>query len=293
MSSSARRQNQGFRARRLAGVVLLYVAVAVAANACVVVKPKPTAACAATVASPPPASGLFVTSADPTTSYPEVAALVVPKDGLGLFCTGTWVSSDTVITAAHCLDGVAANGILVSATPGCIDGVAALKTFDHGITDPTVLQADYTKDLAILVFPAGTGTTWATVRQQPAAVADLMTLVGYGQAVLDDQSSADFVKRIGHNTISYVGSGLLEAGGVATDAAGVAHGTESLPGRGDSGGPVYVGGQIAAIDNGVGRVQGNGVAAVAVFNDLTSELSQTLLKSAIAGGATISGVTAP
>jgi hypothetical protein len=174
-----------------------------------------------------------------TQDYPEVIQL---RRGGYPSCTATSVSDSTIITAAHCMGY----------------GPSDLSYVDNkGVTHYAVAQLDSEKvDAAVVVFQKGTFKASASILQRAPKAGDVLVMVGYGQTDYINNNMPDGLKRVGRNTIT---SFADRANGVINhryDGGDYLHyrssivvdtpvGEESMTGRGDSGGPMFINGQLA------------------------------------------------
>lgn len=225
-------------------------------------------------------SGLHVVNGIITTQLPEVVQLSV-ADGTAL-CTGTFVSSSTLITAAHCL-GTNPDGNMK------YNNIRPLQVFHHGATGESASTTG-SNDQAIILFPEGTAPAQGRLANRAPRIGDAIVIAGYGQVDFVNNSAPDGQKRFGSNTISDItdGNALIHYQS-PVQINGLQPGQLAMSGRGDSGGPLFLdGGIIATTSN--GGVSGNQVVEsdVSVFSAAALEL----LERATAGGAVINGIDA-
>lgn len=141
-------------------------------------------------------------------------------------CSGTFVSSNVYITAAHCVydDADASNYE--------VDGVTASKVFYN----PAYRNARGLEntDVGVLIFPDKTSTAYALLADRPAHASDEVTLVGFAP-----NSGNKSIKRKGVNKVSEVASsGMLVLHRENADGA--------LSAPGDSGGTALLDGKLVA-----------------------------------------------
>lgn len=189
---------------------------------------------------PPAPPGLRVVNGIVTTEYPHVVELTTAR---GSTCTGTAVSSSTLVTAGHC------------SAPGLpqAGAVRALKQRFKRWADGI--------DLSVVVFPAGTFAHHIGVITQAPRRNDAIVIVGFGQTDFVNDNDLDGRKRYGNNTL--VGfADLTSTRGPIThkrdagnylhyrspiSTAGLRAGDDAMSGRGDSGGPILIGGKLAGV----------------------------------------------
>lgn len=243
-----------------------------------------------------------ITNGRLTRGYPAVEKISIVQDDLGSLqnftCTGTWVSKNTMLTAAHCVNELGRNG----------------KVRVNGRVAHTVLINDYYSlddffginkyDLAVLIFGTRSQREFVSVSSKAIKNTQSFEIVGFGhtaKASWDEinercsgkstESAArkceqnvmgkgDGRKYFGENNADYVDdmiyfSGVLKKGEVLP-------GRDVLSGSGDSGGPMLVDGEIVGVTSG-------GFPSTSMYVNLHSESSQRLLKKALLAGARISG----
>ncbi len=157
-----------------------------------------------------------------------VAQLPVCGQDELVYCTGTLVAPRAVLTAKHCLDYPPPGGMVV------IGGADALDPAATRLPVIAVYPAD-TDDVAILAlatpFPATPVMLWQTPLDD-TQLGTTVRVVGYG---IDDVGAVGR-KRSGDATIDQVGPRLFRI------VPGPA-----LSCNGDSGGPVFIGSELAGV----------------------------------------------
>lgn len=195
------------------------------------------------------------------------------------YCTGTFVSDNTLITAAHCANNSPTGGIKYK------------KIVPIEITHYGKLAGSKSKvweDLLIVIFPAGTSKSFASLSNQAPKIGDRITIFGYGQTDLINDNKPDGKKRKGYNTLT----NIQENNTVLTYEAprnheGVAKGEKAMTGRGDSGGPLFLqgGGLVGIVSRGSLEPQ-----MIEYDVNLFSSESLKLMEAAITRGAKITGI---
>ncbi len=223
--------------------------------------------------------------------YKSVVMLYDPKQGA--ICTGTFISDDTVISAAHCTMSGKANaqgnvtGSLVIVNPiniqaGQVEQVAkTIKMVRNPLWEKNGKNVNKW-DLSVLTFPKGTARAVSEIASSAPVAKDPFVIVGYGlnqSKNLFDGSTAG-VKRLGNNVVGSVTDGFIQFKGQS--ATTTADGTKSSASGGDSGGPLFVDGKLAGITSG-GAADwfGFGSSSTSLYVDLNSPESQAFLSKHI------------
>jgi len=255
-----------------------------------------------------------IVNGEATSDFPEVVLLAgyhaKGTDTKQLTtCTGTFVSHNTLITAAHCVDSSPDGGVVVISDDQIsaenlryseqvvallAKGIKPLKAFHNGITgessESSGVQGKIARtklDFAILIFPKDTWETQAKVLGRPLQKGELATMVGFGYSSPTSQQLEDLLKRRGETVISrwQPTSGLIHVLSADADESGhiVSASKYAFTASGDSGGPVFVGSVVAGVLSG-GNALESGVDS-ALYVDLASPESKAVIEAAKAEGA--------
>ncbi|MBM4253464.1 MAG: S1 family peptidase [Deltaproteobacteria bacterium] len=186
---------------------------------------------------------------------PGVIGILVKSSQGTSVCTASVVREDLIVTAAHCLVDKEATEVLpfFNLTLGDKDPfrsrqLASNQFIPEPSYDKTDVASSYDSDIAFVVFPKGTFKDYPHLKfaEKAAAVSDPVTLVGYGQIVIQDKKSNPDLKRyLGTNQIKDI---KADAGGTIWLDTKVASAITAGIGQGDSGGPLLnAAGEIIAI----------------------------------------------
>ncbi len=261
---------------------------------------------------------LNIVNGKETSDWEEVVLLArTNSDGaVTNTCTGTFVSDNTLLTAAHCVEDSDSGDVIYIEGAGIDlskqESVARVQNAPRSTklitnardiarsTSSTSSSDDTPRDLAVLLFPAGTAKKWLTVGKS-WDFGDTVTIVGFGLTIIEEEPKADdgvIKRRVGRNKIFEPASefkglfpDIITIVGPATQQSGAEN--ESNAASGDSGGPMLVGDEIVGVLSGgvlasqLGPLEGytQGGEATSDYVDLNSDRSQELLREAEDEGA--------
>lgn len=206
--------------------------------------------------------------------YPEVVRLQFSVDGRKVGnCTGTFVSHNTVLTAAHCRRYK--------------NSEARFQTAPDKYSEPAkqiLIHPKYTRagpfDLAVLLFSDRASMYWATIAPNAPQKGDPLVIVGFGRKNHNDTLSAH-VKRLGHNVVDAVSGGVIEFSGVLS---GPGTGEDAASSQGDSGGPMFVNGLLVGVTSSGSMPDEQ---KKSTYVNVNSQWSKPFLQDALTQGALI------
>lgn len=249
-----------------------------------------------------------------TTKYPSVVALMRQEGNLYSLCSGTFVSDNTLLTAAHCVDDSENGGIfyvpghyIKYANKDWEQRIAPLKSIHHegavlySEGSQSILLSDSVIDLAILIFPNDTAPSTSPLLKRTLEENEDVTVVGFGKtSTTTPNIGSPIVRRYGQNsavldpTETFKQYALLEGlvatiGPSETDFSAVNSCTlssDTQAAEGDSGGPLFSEDHIAAITS-MGHTDVESKQDIAIFVDLNSTESKSLLLRAKEEGSSL------
>ncbi len=203
--------------------------------------------------------------------FPSVVMLkILTEDNSTSICTGTFVNSSQVVTAAHCIyDNINDSGHAIKSVAFVkrkVDGSKVTIDSTDRIYRPEYTHQDQAvngRDVAVITFPKGSAPAISPLYKKTPAIGTLFTIVGFG--LNEYHFSADGTqtgtgsgkKRKGQNEVKTLSDdGLIGFSGLATATDSVVEaGFNVASGSGDSGGPLLIDGSIAGVTSGGGLVK--------------------------------------
>ncbi len=199
---------------------------------------------------------------------PVVAILKNLPDGKTGLCTGTMLSPNKVLTAAHCLDGAASIDILFGTTTDKFAFVTASSWNIH----PSFSREGFTDDVGIVHSPVSLPVPNLPILTSSAPkIGDKVSIFGYGATT--GGAAIDGKLRAGTMTIGGVDVGKIYA---YFDAS------SSNTCSGDSGGPMLlqVGGQQTIVGTtSYGSSLNCSAGELSGFSNLQSPSTQSFIRS--------------
>lgn len=213
------------------------------------------------------------------------AVVLLYDDKIGSICTGTFVTETIVLTAAHCSmggevgqDGVVDHQLKIIEIEDPEEKSAKLVATSTKVVRNPLWDAAGRNvnryDLGLVFFEPGVAKAVRRLASNQAQVGDEFTIVGYGLNTSNpNDSSSAGIKRKGINQISEVSGGFLQFIGKSQTTNG--DGSDVAAGSGDSGGPLFVDGQVAGVTSGGGW--GGFGRTRSLYIDIHSETSKEFL----------------
>lgn len=228
---------------------------------------------------------------------PYVVMLLLDNDVL---CTGAWVSPHKILTAAHCLKGKSDARIVEPRTLSALFGYKTLAIAKRLVWNKQYQRPDdIAHDLGVLDFSGAdlsslAGTSIVSIADKPPKAGDEVTLVGFGNNLIDKQLSMGSLQqsgqgplRAGVNNIDKVLAGHFVLRGFLSrreaENNNVDAGFDAGAAAGDSGGPVLdASGQVVGVISAgqpVVRDFDQVTAVDSMVVDLTSAAARDFLRS--------------
>lgn len=184
---------------------------------------------AALVASPALAQSARVVGGQSVawSAYPSVIA--VDYIG-GPSCTGSRVSADWVLTAAHCVDGRPAYALSARA----VDGFAGV---DLVVMHPDYQSGSHVNDVALVRLASPLPGPIVALAQVEPAAGDVVDVVGFGRTAATGAMSATLQRGRQHVIGRRACSAALN--GLPVDQGRICAADEAASCNGDSGGPLF------------------------------------------------------
>lgn len=211
----------------------------------------------------------------PHESYPSVVLLSTEfTDDTGFqatsTCTGTAISHQLVLTAAHCINTVNKTYWVNSSTK---KSVAAENFFVHpnyNRNKRSSMHGANPYDIAVIVFNPDTFKDISPLATKPPSIGDTIQFIGFGrnnQGKDKEQIDSTGVKRVGTNKVlNFINSNIYFEG-IAWDDK-LQENSQSSSAPGDSGGPLFFNNALAGICSG-GPIDSTTVSNYypSIFND--------------------------
>jgi len=192
-------------------------------------------------------------------------------------CTATFVSANTLLTAAHCLEG---NGPVSVTIDGKSEGVSPQLTTNLFYNHPGYAARWWEHDLAVVHFTQPVAEKWTRVASLAPAKGNDLTIVGFGTSSLYGQGT--FRKRTGKNQVENVGTGRITFRGKDLPEQ-APPGEDVLNAPGDSGGPMIVDNMLVGVSSSI-SVEPRGQGRNGYYTDLNHQPNLDFLKALVAQG---------
>ena len=187
----------------------------------------------------------------PETEFP---ASVLYDPGDRSMCSGTFVSSSVMITAAHCVSQFGKIQNPVPSSIALLQGPKPIFDGNQAIANQRIAQAVKVfmnprnplqfdelenHDVAVVVFPSGTHQEYSRISKTQPKMGDVVKLIGYGPSSLN--TNTDEGKRVGTVSIAQVRQDqALVVKAYSSFGSGIAstYSSGAVSAPGDSGGTV-------------------------------------------------------
>jgi secreted trypsin-like serine protease len=182
--------------------------------------------------------GNHIVDGSPVDSNDELSkstvALVSERDGGEALCTGTVISNDTILTAAHCVDKETESLVIVFDTKINLIKKSNLRSAETFVHHPAWIRSSKRiGDLALIYFHGGLPNGYRPVTLADAGfqlnVGDKITMLGYGVTSGRKNSGSGLLRQANSSII-----------GKQSDSQIITDGRKSSVCFGDSGGPAFI-----------------------------------------------------
>lgn len=233
---------------------------------------------------------LKITNGSETGGYATVAKVFRHDKGaeVDILCTGTFIRSDKLLTAAHC-GGVDANPSFTVEWNNNGEVFSQTVSSSGFVKHPDYEMGSNVHPNDLAVISLGDSMVASEVQDvsfEPSKRGDEVVLVGYGDNLnfLDERKptgSGQGIKRYGKNTIyTIIRKGFIVVSGYS-GCENKPSGTESVSGDGDSGSPLISQNSVVGVASGGGIVAEEGkdcFRSISYFSDLSIISNQKFIK---------------
>ncbi len=224
-------------------------------------------------------------------TFPSVVLLTIldANDKVAGICTGTFVNDSQVVSAGHCVEGLNPADPAMAFLTKDKDGNPALLKAESFARHPnySIRLGVSAYDVSVINFPAGSAPAISPRATRSPSAGQSFTIVGYGNNVNEFDSwgrmtgSGAGKKRAGTNSVGSVSGGFINFNGLPEADGVTTQGTLVASGSGDSGGPLFVNGQLAGVTSGGGLPSDGrgGYYATSKYVDVNSAYVKSFLSS--------------